>query len=216
VEKLHMDIKQIEHVINALQFAKKPSAIVLKVGIIFLACLSLLLALNMHTDSVLYSTIRFIGAFFATSLFIVGLYTMLNNTKIAIDVTFASIAIDRIANNDWTFNLNNIKRLHPLILLHPAFRAIMGLYIFQFGRVEDGITIIEKAAKELPIINMAITNGQIKNIKDLKHLESIIRNDIRPNKFVLLANEILQTAVSVLTVFIIGAFLIAFLCDLLM
>jgi hypothetical protein len=91
----------------------------------------------------------------------------------------------------------------------------MGLYIFQFGRVEDGITIIEKAAKELPLINMAITNGQIKNINDFKQLETIIRNDIQPNNFALLAYKILETAISVLTFFIIGALLIAFLWDLL-
>ncbi len=138
------------------------------------------------------------------------MYVLLNDTKKKMELTLIKLTIDSIAINDWNIKFC-IKNLHHSIVLHPAFRAIIGLYVCRFGKIEEGMSIIERSSKEVPLIKMAIQNGQIADVAKLKQLAEIIEKDVIASNFALRVYKKFETVSLALTLLILFALLTAFL-----
>lgn len=172
--------KEIEKIIKALSSAKKPSFALMYFCILILGLLALLVAINMHTHSVYDSFMNFLTCFFMTSLGLVFLYYYANKVSIMSGLYVVNQWTDCLSRNDWNHPFP--RHLHQLILIHPFFRAIAGLYLCNAGNKENGLAIIYKAATELPEINNCISEGKITNSIKFWQLSNNIKQDLMPGK----------------------------------
>jgi len=138
--------KDIEKIIKKLSSAKRPSPALLYFCILFAALLAMMVEINMYTNSFFDSAIKFCFSFSVISLFFVFFYSYLNKVAIMSGLYVVNQWIDCLSRNDWNHPFP--WHLHQLILIHPVFRVITGLYLCKAGSNDDGLAIIEKAASQ--------------------------------------------------------------------
>lgn len=171
--------KEIKKIIKALSSAKKSSPALLYFCILFSALLAILVAINMHTNSVFDSLFRFCFFFSAISIFFIFLNSYLNKVSIMSGLYVVNQWIDCMSRNDWNHPFP--RHLHPLILIHPVFRVIAGLYFCKTGNNDDGVAMINKAASELPEINDCVSEGEISNTTKFGQLSNRVKQDLMPS-----------------------------------
>jgi len=171
--------KDIEKIIKKLSSAKRPSPALLYFCILFAALLAMMVEINMYTNSFFDSAIKFCFSFSVISLFFVFFYSYLNKVAIMSGLYVVNQWIDCLSRNDWNHPFP--WHLHQLILIHPVFRVITGLYLCKAGSNDDGLAIIEKAATELPEINDCISEGEITNSIKFWQLSNNIKQDLMPS-----------------------------------
>jgi hypothetical protein len=197
-----IDQKEVENLAKKLKSAKKPSITLLRLCILVSALVAILVAINMHTNSVFCSSMRFVFVFLVTTAFIIIFNYAINKTSIMSGLYVLNGLMDFMSKNEWSYSFPR-KNIHPLILLHPVFRTIAGLYIFKVGHEDEGLTMIEKAASELPEINNAISHGEITSVPRFKDLSMIIASDLMPNTSILALFRIIQALGSFLAIIIV-------------
>ena len=203
-----IDQKEDERIIKTLQSAKRPSLTLLQFCILISALLALLVAINMHTNSFFNSSLRFVFVFLVISIFIIFFNYAINKTSIMSGLYVINGLMDFMSRNEWSYSFPT-KNIHPLILIHPVFRTIAGLYLVKVGNKENGLDIIEKAATELPEINNSISNGQIMSVARFKTLSDVIAADLMPNTGIVAVFRIIQALGSLLAIVIVLALVFA-------
>lgn len=203
-----IDQKEVERIIKTLQSAKRPSLTLLQFCILISALLALLVAINMHTNSFFNSSLRFVFVFLVISIFIIFFNYAINKTSIMSGLYVINGLMDFMSRNECSYSFPT-KNIHPLILIHPVFRTIAGLYLVKVGNKENGLDIIEKAATELPEINNSISNGQIMSVARFKTLSDVIAADLMPNTGIVAVFRIIQALGSLLAIVIVLALVFA-------
>ena len=170
--------EEIEKIIKKISSAKKPSPAILYFCILFSALLAMVVEINMYTNSIFDSAIKFCFSFSAISLFFIFFYSYLNKVSIMSGLYVVNQWIDCLSMEDWKHPFP--WHLHQLILIHPVFRVIAGLYLCKAGSNDDVLAKIEKAATELPEIKDCVSEGKITNSIKFWQLSNIIKQDLMP------------------------------------
>lgn len=173
--------KEIDKIIKTVTYAKKPSLVVLRIGIFIMAILAMFDVMTMHSNSVFSSSLRFSFVFLTTSLFLMIFNSYANKASIVGGLCALNNLIDKMSRNEWGYPFPT-KNIHPLILLHPVFRVIAGLYICKAGSNDDGLLLIDKAVIEMPEICDSVSQGQIINIVKFRALTDVAINELSPGK----------------------------------
>ncbi|RQW85783.1 MAG: hypothetical protein EHM79_11045 [Geobacter sp.] len=201
--------KEVEKIIKALSSAKKPSHALLYFCILFSALLAMLVAINMHTHSFIDSLLKFSFSFSAISIFFIVFYSYINKVSIMSGLYVVNQWIDCMSRNDCNHPFP--RHLHQLILIHPVFRVIAGLYLCKAGNNDDGVAMINKAASELPEINDCVSVGEISNTIKFGQLSNIVKQDLMPSTIFIMSLKVFLVlgALSILIraiVFILSTF----------
>lgn len=201
--------KELNKIIQTTNSARKP----LLCYVIILTSISSAVFLEymfyLNTNSV--SLVRFSMLCAYITAFTLGTYYILNKASINACLSNLEYIMESMIKDDWSSSFSNIKSIHPLILKHPVFKSVIGLYVYRYGREKEGLALIEKAALELSCINSAVENGKITNKHNFIELKTIIINDLYPGRFIKAYN--LVTIIAIVVVFIsLIAITIAFFC----
>jgi hypothetical protein len=131
---------------------------------------------GLNTNTINLKQFVYIGCFLS---FILLLFLSLaNKASIAGGMFNVKIAIEMLLEDNWDCKFKNLRGIHPYIIVHPVFRAIIGLYAYKYGKEYDGIELIKNASLELPDINNAIQNGVIINKQHFEELYKKIEHDL--------------------------------------
>jgi len=150
---------------------------------------------------------RFTFVSIAILFFLLGLLFLADKSSLPGGLFRVECAINNILHDDFSFSYSTFRGIHPLIIIHPAYKAIVGLYLFNYGRPQDGLFLINKAAKELPSINNAINNGIVVDKNKFKELNRVIQEDLYPDTFLKFLYTSSRGIVIVLTIYILVYFL---------
>jgi len=180
--------KDIDKIIKAFSSTKKPSHALLYFCILFSALLAMLVEINMYTHSFIDSLFKFSFSFSAISIFFIFFYSFLNKVSIMSGLYVVNQWIDYMSRNDC--NRTFPRHLHKLILIHPVFRVIAGLYLCKAGNNDYGVDMINKAASELPEINDCVSAGEISNTIKFGHLTKIIKQDLMPGTIFIMSLKV--------------------------
>lgn len=180
--------KDIEKIINVLSSAKKPSHAILYFCILFSALLAMLVEINMYNHSFTDSLLKYSVTFSLISLFLIFFYSFMHKVSIMSGLFVVNQWIDCMSRNDWNHPFP--WHLHPLILIHPVFRVIAGLYLCKAGNNDDGVVMINKAASELPEINDCVAVGEISNTIKFGQLSNIVKQDLMPSKIFIMSLKV--------------------------
>lgn len=131
-----------------------------------------------------FSITRFALCSVYISAFLLLLYCVANKASLSSGVLNVTNIMEGLLKDDWSYPFYNIKNINPLLIKHPVFRSIIGLYVFRYGRAKEGSDLINKAASELPCINNAIEDGKVKDKNKFNDLKQVIINDLYPDTFV--------------------------------
>ena len=169
----YVNKKEVETIIKNLSSAKKPSPALLYFCISLLSLLAMLVAINMHSNSILKSIVTFFTCFLITSAGLIFFYSYINKVSILSGLFVLNQLIEKMSKNEWNYPFPS-RNIHPLILIHPVFRVIAGLYLCNINHSDNGLEIIDKAVTESPEINDCVSQGQITNlIKFASSAESV-------------------------------------------
>lgn len=182
--------KEVEKIIKTLSSATKPSPALLYFCSSLLSLLAMLVAINMHADSILKSFVTFITCFLITSAGLIFFYSYINKVSILSGLYVTKNLIDQMSVNEWDYPFPT-RNIHPLILIHPVFRVIAGLYLCRVNYLAEGLGIIDKAVTESPAMIICVSHGKITDVVKFKALTNIIANDLMPGKTFKIALEII-------------------------
>jgi len=198
--------KEVEKIIKKVCLAKNSSNLILYFCFLFSAFLAMLVEANMYNNSPVESLIKFTITFSLLSLFFSFIYSFMNKTSIMSGLFVVNQWIDCLSRNDWNHPFP--WHLHQLILIHPVFRVVAGLYLCKAGYGGEGRSIIDKAASEIPVIHDCVSEGSISSTKNFLQLSNIIKNDLMPKKGFIIFFKIFLVlgALSILFRFIVYAF----------
>ncbi len=177
--KASVNMKEVEKIIKTVSSAKKPSQTLLYFCIFLLALLALCVAINMHSHSVFSSIMTFSSCFIITTAGLIVFYLYINKVSIMSGLHVLNSLINHMSKNEWNYPFPR-RNIHPLIVIHPVFRVIAGLYLCKVNDSDDGLRIIDKAATESAVINECVSQGEITDVVKFKDLTNIIAKDLMP------------------------------------
>lgn len=204
IEDKFITNKDIKKLINIANYKNKTSRFWYYVFTIFGASLSMLVAINMHTNSIITSLLRFSFEFFAITIFLSALYYYMNKISIVGGLYQTGYIIDKIANDDWSYIFEIINKINKAVLVHPLFKAIIGLYICKYGNRNEGLAIINKAADDLPCLREIVIDGTVVDAYNFKNLKQKIVTDVMPNIVLFFKGINILFAVEIFLVYAIG------------